>query len=202
VADTPKLDAPFEAQFHAGRMQEYIIGRLIRQIHTSDLVKVLAVYPTAGTVGFVDVQPLVQQQTTNNVVLDQAPMFRLPYMRLQGGQSAVIIDPVVGDLGLAVFAGRDITAAVNAQGEAPAATNRAYDAGDGLYLGGFINQDPEQWLQFFGPGGAEIKTPLLTLDAEVRTSGNVSVGTGWSGSFKDGDGYTLTVQKGVIVNKF
>lgn len=183
-------------------MQEYIIGRLIRQIHTSDLVKVLAVYPTAGTVGFVDVQPLVQQQTTNNVVLDQAPMFRLPYMRLQGGQSAVIIDPVVGDLGLAVFAGRDITAAVNAQGEAPAATNRAYDAGDGLYLGGFINQDPEQWLQFFGPGGAEIKTPLLTLDAEVRTSGNVSVGTGWSGSFKDGDGYTLTVQKGVIVNKF
>jgi len=37
VADSPKLDAPFEAQFHAGRMQEWVIQRLIRQIHTADL---------------------------------------------------------------------------------------------------------------------------------------------------------------------
>lgn len=200
MADSPKLDAPFEAQFHAGRMQEYIIARLIRQIHTSDLVKVLAVYPTSGTVGFVDVQPLVQQQTTNSVVLDQAPMFRLPYMRLQGGRSAIIIDPVVGDLGLAVFAERDITAAVNVQGEAPAPTNRAYDAGDGLYLGGFLNQDPDQWLQFFGTGGAEITTPLLTIKAEVTTTDNVKVGTGASGQFTTPMGQTVTVQDGIITN--
>lgn len=202
MSDTPKLDAPFEAQFDAGRMQEWVVNRLIRKIHTSDLVKVLAVYPTQGTVGFVDVQPLVQQQTTNRVAIDQAPIFRLPYLRMQGGQSALILDPVVDDLGLAVFAQRDITAAIASRSEGPAPTNRAYDAGDGLYLGGFLNADPDQWLQFFPTGGAEIKAPLLTLDSEVRTSGNVRVGTGYSGSFKDGDGNTITVQNGIIVNKF
>lgn len=156
MADTPKLDTPFEAQFHAGRMQEWIIQRLIRQIHTADLVKVLKVYPTAGTVGFVDVQPLVQQQTTNNVVIDQAPMFRLPYLRLQGGLSAIILDPAEGDLGLAVFAERDITTVAATRAEGPAPTNRAYDAGDGLYLGGFLNADPTQYVQFKPDGGIDV----------------------------------------------
>lgn len=165
-------------------MQEYIIGRLIRQIHTADLVKVLAVYPTAGTVGFVDVQPLVQQQTTNSVVLDQAPMYRLPYLRMQGGVSAIIIDPVVGDLGVAVFAARDITAAVNVRGEAPAPTNRAYDAGDGLYLGGFLNADPTQWFKFLpDAAGIELVTPGdLTIRADgdmtAQVGGNLSVTVG------------------------
>lgn len=202
MTDTPKLDAPFEAQFHAGRMQEWIIGRLIRQIHTADLVKVLAVYPTPGTVGFVDVQPLVQQQTTNGVVIEQAPMFRFPYMRVQGGKSALIIDPVVGDLGIAVFAERDITTATSTRTEGPAPTNRAYDAGDGLYLGGVLNKDPTQWLQFFSTDGAELKAPLLTLDAEVRTTGNVKVGTGISTTATDTTGAVLTFQDGVLVNKF
>lgn len=176
--------------------------QLIRGINTAELVKVIKVAPTADAVGFVDVQPLVQQRTTAGIVLDTAPMFRLPYMRAQGGTAAVIIDPVVGDIGLAVFAQRDITAAVAVRGEAAAATNRAYDAGDGLYLGGFLNQDPVQWLKFFEGAGAQIKTPLLTVDAELRVSGNVRMGTGYSGSFKDGDGNTITVANGQIVNKF
>lgn len=202
MSDTPKLDAPFEVQFDQGRMQEWVIQRLIRKINTTDLVKVLAVYPTAGTVGFVDVQRLVQQQTTNGVVIDNAPIYRIPYLRVQGGKSAIIIDPVLGDIGVAVFAQRDITAAVATKAEGPAPTNRAYDAGDGLYLGGVLNADPTQWLQFFAAGGAELVAPLLTIDGEVRTTGNVKVGTGWDGSFTAGDGGTVTVQAGVIVNKF
>lgn len=202
MTDTPKLDAPFEAQFHPQRMQEWVIGRLIRQIHTADLVKVLAVYPTPGTVGFVDVQPLVQQQATNGVVIDQAPIYRLPYLRLQGGKSALIMDPVVDDLGVAVFAERDITTAIATKAEGPAPTNRAYDAGDGLYLGGFLNGDPTQWLRFFPTDGAELKAPLLTLDAEVRTTGNVKVGTGVSCVATTMDGQVLTFQDGILVNKF
>lgn len=200
--DTPKLGAPFEAQFDAGRMQEYVINRLIRKINTVDLVKVVAVYPTPGTVGFVDVQPLVQQQTTNGVVIDAALIYRLPYLRIQGGKSALIIDPVVDDLGVAVFAQRDITAAISTRAEGPAPTNRAYDAGDGLYLGGFLNTDATQWLRFFPTDGAELKTPLLTIDAEVRTTGNVKVGTGISTTATDSTGSVLTFQDGILVNKF
>lgn len=202
MTDTPKLGAPFEAQFDAGRMQEYVITQLIRKIKTVDLVKVLAVYPTEGTVGFVDVQALVQQQATNGVVIDNVPIYRLPYLRLQGGKSALIIDPVVDDLGVAMFAQRDITTAITTRAEGPAPTNRAYDAGDGLYLGGFLNQDATQWLRFFPTDGAELKTPLLTIDAEARTTGNVKVGTGISTTATDSTGSVLTFQDGILVNKF
>lgn len=139
-------------------MQEWVIQRLLRQIHTADLVKVLKVYPTAGTVGFVDVQPLVQQQTTNGVGVDQAPMYRFPYLRMQGGLSAIILDPVAGDIGLAVFAERDITRAVASRESGMAPTNRAFDAGDGLYLGGFLNADPTQYVQFKPDGGIDVVT--------------------------------------------
>lgn len=202
MTDTPKLGAPFEAQFDTGRMQEYVITQLIRKIKTVDLVKVLAVYPTAGTVGFVDVQALVQQQATNGVVIDNVPIYRLPYLRLQGGKSALIIDPAVDDLGVAMFAQRDITTAIATRAEGPAPTNRAYDAGDGLYLGGFLNQDATQWLRFFPTDGAELKTLLLTIDAEVRTTGNVKVGTGISTTATDSTGSVLTFQDGILVNKF
>lgn len=202
MTDTPKLDAPFEVQFDHGRMQEWVIQRLIRKINTTDLVKVLAVYPTAGTVGFVDVQRLVQQQTTNGVVIDNAPIYRIPYLRVQGGKSAIIIDPVVDDIGVAVFAQRDITAAVSTKAEGPAPTNRAYDAGDGLYLGGVLNADPTQWLQFFATDGAELVAPLFTIDGEVRTTGNVKVGTGISTTATDTTGAVLTFQDGILVNKF
>jgi len=156
VADTPKLDAPFEAQFDNGRMQDWVVRRLLRQIHTADLVKVLKVYPTAGTVGFVDVQRLVQQQTTNGVGVEQAPMYRFPYLRMQGGLSAIILDPVEGDIGLAVFAERDITRAVQTRDYGMAPTNRAFDAGDGLYMGGFLNADPTQYVQFKPDGGIDV----------------------------------------------
>lgn len=168
MADTPKIGAPFEAQFHEGRMQEWIIQRLIRQIHTATLVKVLKVYPTAGSVGFVDVQPMVQQTTTNDVVIDTAPIYRIPYQRVQGGLSAIILDPVIDDIGLAVFAERDISAVVRSKEGGAAPTNRAYDAGDGLYLGGFLNADPTQYVQFMPDGGIDV---VSTGTVNVRAAG-------------------------------
>lgn len=185
MTDAPKLSAPFEAQFHAGRLQEWTIWRILRRIHTADLVKVLAVYPTAGRVGYVDVQPLVQERTTREVVIEQAPIFRLPYMRLQGGKSAVILDPVVGDLGVAVFAERDITNAIATREQGAAPTDRAYDAADGLYFGGFLNDDPDQYVKFDPAGGIEIvSTGDLTIaatgDANITIDGNLTLAVGGS----------------------
>jgi hypothetical protein len=178
VADTPKIGAPFEAQFHEGRMQEWIIQRLIRQIHTATLVKVITVYPAAGTVGFVDVQPLVQQQTTNDVVIATAPIYRIPYQRIQGGLSAIILDPAANDIGLAVFAERDISRAISTRETGPAPTNRAYDAGDGLYLGGFLNADPTQYVQFMPDGGIDV---VSTGTVNVRAAGAGTLdATGWT----------------------
>lgn len=181
MADAPKLNAPFEAQFHAGRQQEWIIKQLLRaSVHTANLVKVLAVYPTASKVGFVDVQPLVQDRTTRDVVLDQAPIYKLPYLRLQGGMSAVILDPVVGDIGVAVFAERDITNVIATREQGAAPTDRTFAEADGLYLGGFLNADPNQYVKFLPAGGIEIVSTgdliLSTpMDLVITVGGSLSM---------------------------
>lgn len=168
MTDTPKLGTPFEAQFHPGRAQEWIIQRLIRGINTATLVKVTAVHPTAGTVGFVDVVDLVQQQTTNGVVIEGVQIFGLPYLRMQGGSSAIILDPVVGDIGLAAFGQRDLSTAIATRDPGAAPTNRAYSAADGLYLGGFLNADPTQFIEFLPTGGINIEA---TGPVNVNASG-------------------------------
>lgn len=180
MTDTPRISAPFEAQFDPGRLQEWTIRRLIRQIHTADMVKVLAVYPGDGYAGFVDVQPLVLERTTRDVILNQSPIYKLPYLRIQGGRSAIICDPAVGDIGLAVFAERDITTVVNTREEAAAATDRAYDTADGLYLGGFLNDTPEQYIEFLPNGGINVvSTGDLTItapgDMTATIGGNLSL---------------------------
>ena len=167
----PKYNSSFEAQFDPDQAQLFIITKLIRQIHTADLVTVLAVYPTAGKVGFVDVQPLVQDQDTNGVVIAQTPIYKIPYFQLQGGKSAVILAPAVGDIGLAIFAERDITNVVKTQAQGAAPTDRVFNTADGLYLGGVLNADPTQWVKFNPAGGIDISsTGTLTLEAATTIS--------------------------------
>lgn len=186
----PKLSVPFEAQFHAGRAQEFIIQQLIRRIHTMNVVKVLAVYPGTGlAAGFVDVQPLVQERTTRDVVIAQAPIYRLPYCRQQGGLSAIILDPVVGDLGVAGFAERDITNVIATRDQGAAPTDRAFSESDGIYLCGLLNASPTQYIKFDPNGGiAIVSTGDLSISAPgnltIAIGGNISVtaaATTWSG---------------------
>jgi hypothetical protein len=176
MTDQPRISAPFETQFDAGRLQEWAIQRLIRKVHTAMLVRVLTVRPEGDYAGFVDVQPLVLERTTRDVVLDQAPIYKLPYLRAQGGVSAIILDPAVGDIGLAVFAERDITAVVNTREQAAAATDRAYDSADGLYLGGFLNATPTQFIEFLPEAaGINITTPG---DLAIQADGNMTAAIG------------------------
>lgn len=183
-------DAPFEAQFDAERQQEYVILRLLNALHTATLVEVLAVRPTGGKVGFVDVQPLVLDQATNQVVIEQSPIYNVPYVRYQGGSSAVILDPVDGDIGLCIFAERDITnvKATLAPGAAP--TQRTFSSADGLYIGGVLNADPTQWIKF-QPAGAGI---------DIVSPGEITLQAGSTVSITSGTTTTVTAPGGFVVN--
>lgn len=175
---SPKYTAPFEAQFDSERAQEFIIQRLIRRIHTATPVKVLAVHVLSDFAGTVDVQPLILDQDTNGTVIAQTPAYGLPYLRLQGGTSAILLDPVVGDIGLAVFGERDTTNVVKTRAEGAAPTDRTYSSADGFYLGGFLNAAPTQWVKFFGSGGIDIHAEG---DLTMSATGNLSMtatGTG------------------------
>jgi len=175
-------NSPFEAQFDKDRAQLFIIQKLIRGIHTAALVKVLAVRPTSGTVGFVDVQPMVLDQDTNGVVLDQTPVYNIPYFQLQGGISAVVLAPAIGDIGLCMFMGRDTSNVVKTRQPGAAPTARSYSSADGLYIGGVLNADPTQWVKFNPAGGIDISsTGSLTLESagamSLTAQGNLSIST-------------------------
>ena len=99
MANTP-YGSSFEEQHDPDRAQEYTILRLISRVHTAQLVRVMAVEPVADRVGFVTCQPVIQDTATNGVLIAQSPIYRVPYLRVQGGVSALIIDPAEGDIGV------------------------------------------------------------------------------------------------------
>lgn len=138
----------------------YVVQQLLSRIETSLPVRVVSVTTdgAVGLSGFVDAVPVVQMLDGDNNTVDHATIFRLPYCRVQGGENAIIIDPEVGDLGVAVFASRDIANVKVARGDAPPGSYRQFDMADGMYLCGLLNKAPTQYVRFHS-GGIEIHSP-------------------------------------------
>src|ERR1700760_4303077 len=87
----------------------FVIGQLIAKMQTVTLVKVISCSNDGGLspVGRVVVQPLVFQVSSMQIQ-PHGEISDVPYFRLQGGTDAVILDPKPNDIGIAVFASRDI----------------------------------------------------------------------------------------------
>lgn len=158
---------------------------VLNNVNTVKLVKVKACTNSGGVspVGTVDVQPLVNQMSAARNPTPHGTLVKLPYFRLQGGTNAVILDPVAGDVGVAVFCDRDISSLKNAllagiSGTQNPGSFGAYDWADGLYLGGFLNGTPLQYVQFtstginvVSPGTVTVQAPTVNVDATTVTLG-------------------------------
>ncbi|WP_254926084.1 phage baseplate assembly protein [Bordetella genomosp. 11] len=133
---------------------------LLKELRTIDLVEVVGVTNAGGLepVGFVDVQPLVDQVDGVGNATPHGVLHHLPYFRLQGGTDAAILDPKVGDIGMAAFASRDISSVKATKAQATPGSNRSFDMADGLYFGGLLNGTPTQYVRF-SPDGIEIVSP-------------------------------------------
>lgn len=116
-------------------------------------------------VGFVDVTPLVNQVDAAGNPTPHVTIYNVPYSRIQGGASAVIIDPKKGDIGVAVFASRDISKIKATRDQGNPGSGRQYSFSDAMYLGGILNGVPTQFVQF-ADAGITIKSPqLVKLEA-------------------------------------
>lgn len=161
----PQDDAePFNAQV-------FLVQQVINRLSTATVVKVTA-QRGGGTepVGFVDVLPLVNLLDGVGKSFKHGTVQNLAYFRLQGGVQAVIIDPKVGDIGIAIFADRDISAVKKTKAQANPGSLRRFDMADGLYVGGVLNGAPEMWVRFFNEGielTPDSGTTKLTLTAGV-----------------------------------
>ena len=136
----------------------FIAQQVVAQISTATIVKVVAVYPAGGSgtltpgmispAGRVDVLPLVEMLDGADNVYPHSTVYGLLYFRLGAGSNAIIIDPEVGDIGLAVFADRDTSIVKNTSVQARPGSRRRFDMADGVYFGGLLNATPTTYVTF------------------------------------------------------
>ena len=108
-------------------------------VNTADLVIVRAVHAggPGADAGYVDVQPLVRYRDAWNNTVETVTAFRLPYSRIQGGIAALVIDPVPGDIGLAIYTKADSSLVSPGQTDTiQPGSFRTYSRADGFYVGG------------------------------------------------------------------
>lgn len=150
---------------------DFIIGARLARVNTATLVKVQAVTNTGGVaaVGFVDVQPLVNLIDADGNAYGHGTVYHLPYSRLQGGANAIILDPQVGDIGVAVFCDRDISSVKQNKTASNPGSRRRFDMADGVYLGGVLNGVPTQYVQFSDAGITLDSPTAIALDAPQVT---------------------------------
>lgn len=138
------------SQFNAN---SFLVKQILGTIRTATIVQVKAQYGGGiASVGTVDVLPLVNLTDGAFNVSQHGIVSGLPYFRLQGGANAIIIDPVVGDIGLAVFADRDISTVKASKAQGPPGSRRRFSFADGIYIGGILNGEPTQYVQFASTG--------------------------------------------------
>lgn len=167
----------------------FVIGQLLNKVQTVTLVQVLSCTNDGelSPVGRVSVQPMVFQVSGSGQASAHGEIADIPYLRVQGGTDAFIIDPKPGDIGMAAFCSRDIAnikanpvAAVAAGGATPGSFG-TFDWADGLYLGGFLNAVPVQFIRFSSTGIEVVSPTKITLRAptvEVDASTLFSVAAG------------------------
>ncbi len=145
---------------------QHAIDQALSRMSKAHLVVVTKVSGVSGVgpVGKVSVSPLVKMQDALGNVHEHVDVTNLSYFRMQGGaDKAIIMDPKVGDIGVAIFMDRDSSAAKkNNAGwdgtksakyaQAPAGSFRQHDMADGMFFGCVLGGKPKSYIQFQDDG--------------------------------------------------
>ena len=159
----------------------FVIARATEKMQTVSIVQVKAVDTGAQTV---DVQVLVNLVTGASQSIPHGVISARPYYRAQGGGNAIILDPVVDDIGVMVFASRDSSAVIAAKGLANPGSQRKFSWSDGVYFGGILNSAPTQYLEFIAAGGGitmhspgdiTLDSPLTNVTGDLVVDGDTTV---------------------------
>lgn len=189
----------------------FIVESILTRIQTVTLVRVVKVKGGGlAPVGMVDVQPLVSQVDASGGVIPHGVIYNVPYMRLQGGSNAVIIDPQQGDIGMCGFCSRDISNVKAFKKPSAPHSKRKFDFSDGLYFGGFLNGAPEQYIMFsdggikmFSPKEIQLEAPkTLIKSPDVKIDGaqmTIKANTTQNGSFSQTGGGAASFSGNVAV---
>lgn len=145
----------------------FMVWSILARVRTMSLVKIVGVTNDGGIspVGFVDIQPMINQIDGAGSAVAHGVIYHCPYFRLQGGDNAIIIDPELGDIGWAGFADRDISSAVASKSQANPGSRRMFSMADAVYFGGMLNGAPTQYIAFSSSGIAMVSPTQISLTA-------------------------------------
>lgn len=161
-------------------MVRQIIGEMV---NTSALVSVGGVEGggTDNPAGHVSATPLVAQTDAKGNALPMSPIPRLRFFRYQAGKAAIVLDPVAGDQGVAVYFKQDSSGVQDGAKEAVVPGSfRNFDQSDGVVFSGVQNQAPTVWIELtqdekviiHAPQGVTIETDET---AEITAGEKVSI---------------------------
>lgn len=162
-------------------VMNFIIRSALSGLRTAMPVKVISVTNAGGVspIGYIDVMPLVSAVDGNGVSWNHGTIYNVPYMRIQGGSNGIILDPVVGDIGIATVCDRDISTVKNTADVSAPGSNRKNDMSDIVYLMTIIGSAPTQYIQFnsagitiHSPTKVTITAPNVQIDASTQCAIN------------------------------
>ena len=160
-------------------VMDYMIKTIMKEsINTAIPVVVTSVTRNGDTLS---AKPLIMQRDGENNSIPNGEIPSLPYFRYQFGENAVICDPEVGDVGLAIFAQSDCSNLNGENTEKQPGSFRTFDMSDGFYLGGFWGKKPKNFIHLDGdsikivaPTKVIIDTPLVNVTGDVIIDGEMT----------------------------
>lgn len=159
------------SSFNAVNALDFFVEQRLKGIYTCDLVRVINVDDKT-----IDVVPLVYQVNGDNEILKQEPIYGVPYARQQAGMNGIILKPQVGDLGIVVYARRDISSVVSSGGENVPDTRRILSENDAIYICslGSIMTNPTRMIEFTESGINITPNTKLTINGDVEVIGTIT----------------------------
>jgi hypothetical protein len=158
-------------QMSTASQQEFIIEQMTKGMMTAMPVKVHAVNSPDNEL--IDVIPMITQENASGDSVDHNVIYNVPVCRLQRGNSAVIMRPKVGDIGLVVFASQDISIFKKVKAFCKSGTFRRHDWADAIYVMGLCNSTPTQYIEF-NDDNITITTPKLIINGNIETTGTIT----------------------------
>lgn len=174
---------------------EFLIRNTILGLVNTAIPVIVTAVDAGGSgapTGYVTVKPLVCQVDGFGETLEPAELFRVPYARVQGGVAALVIDPVPGDIGLAVFAKSDCSNVAQMQSKpVQPGSFRKFSMSDGFYFGGFLNRAPQVYVEvkqdaivinaqtdvtINAPSKIRLNTPLVEIAGQIVQTGESATG--------------------------
>lgn len=139
-------------------------------------VKIMKVRPDPnGGSPKVDVLPLVNQIDGIGTATKHETVYGIKVQRIQGGKSAFINDPVVGDVGFISISHRDISSVINSSGQqSNPGSFRRFNYADSVYVGHLgLNGAPNQYVQAKPAGGWKV---LDSTNNSIETNAGSDIG--------------------------